>query len=113
MPLDLTHVDPAIVAAYLVSVVIPGVTSLLGRAHWDGFRLGLITVALSFANGVLSTLAAAGNGLPWKEALSTALASYLVATLARVGLWKNTRVDSQLLAVGSKTNGSNAPPPAT
>ena len=106
MLFNLTHLNPALVAGFVVSVIIPAVSSLVGRQHWRhlGFRLGLITLALSTLDGFFSQWAATPDGTPfaWRAALGAAATSYLIAVLARLNLWKGTTVDAALLAVGSK-----------
>ena len=94
-------VDTAFVLSMLTSVVIPLITSFLGRQHW-GAWLGFITLAIATLNGFLTEWAQSSdrNHYDWKHALLIALGSYLFAVMGRLNIWKGTEIDRKALAVG-------------
>jgi uncharacterized membrane protein YfcA len=99
--MNLFHPDTTTVLYIVASILIPFVTSLLSRAHWDGFVMGLISAALATVNGFVSTWQAAPNGshYDWQAAVSFSVLSFLVAVVGgRVGLLKGTKLDAKLLA---------------
>lgn len=95
------HPSTAAVLGILISVVIPAVSSLLSRTHWDSFVTGLITLALATLNGFLVEWAHVGASFDWRGAVMAALSSYVIAVLVRMGLLKGTGFDGKLLAAGS------------
>lgn len=97
----LTHLDTATLVGLVLSVVIPAVSSLLSREHWDTAVTGAVTLLLSGADGFFSQWAAHPSDFQWKAALGTAVASYALALLVRFGVLKDTNLDATLLAVGS------------
>lgn len=96
--MNLLHLDAAHLAALIVSVIIPLVSSLLARAHWPSEVVGLLTLVVSTVNGFAAQWADAGSGFDWKPALGTAVASFVVAVLSRYGLWRGTQTDARALA---------------
>lgn len=101
--MNIFHPDTTTVLYILASIVIPFVTSLVAQAHWDGFVLGLISLALSTVNGFVTTWADSShaNHYNWQTAVTASLFSFAIAFLARRQLLKDTKVDAKLLAVGS------------
>jgi uncharacterized membrane protein YqaE (UPF0057 family) len=95
-------IDTATIISLVVSVVIPGVSSLLAKQHWPGELIGLLTLALATANGFFTEWAKSPNDYDWKNALLLAVFSYALAVFGRVGIFKDTKLDEKLLAVGSK-----------
>lgn len=99
------HWDMPTIAAILVSLVIPLLSSLLSRAHWPQEITGLISVVLAGANGFFAEWAKAGNTFHWQGAATLALESLGGVLVGRLLLWKGTQTDAKLLAVGSKKPG--------
>lgn len=102
--MNIFHPDTATILYMLAALVIPFVTSLVAKAHWDGLILGLITLALSTVNGFVTTWAESNdiNHYNWQTAATASLFSFGIAFLSRRMLLKDTRADAKLLAVGSK-----------
>lgn len=107
-----TGVDPAVIGAYIAGFVIPAVGAVVHRQRWGGFVYGLITVVLAFLNGVFSTIAAEPKGMSWPLALSTALGSYIVATIAHSKLYAGTNVEAALLSIGNRSAPATPAAPA-
>ena len=108
MLFDFAHLDPAVVAAFVVSVVIPAVSATISR--WGRNVAGVLTLVLAAANGFFSEWASAGNGYNWRQGLAIGLGSLFVAVLSHYGLWKDTQAESQLLALFTKKPVAVAPP---
>lgn len=108
--MNIFHPDTTTVLYVVASILIPFVTSLVAQAHWDGFVLGLISLALSTVNGFVTTWAESSNvnHYNWQTAVSASLFSFAIAFLSRRQLLKETRTDAKLLAVGS---GAGRPAP--
>lgn len=103
--MNLVHPDTATILYVVASIAIPGVAALLAKAHWDGFVVGLISLALATVNGFVSTWAASSNvnHYNWQTAATASVLSFGIAVLGgRVGLLKGTKVDAKLLSIGSK-----------
>lgn len=102
--MNLFHPDTAMVLSLVLSVFIPLLSSLLGRAHWPSEVLGIFTLAISTVNGFFTEWSESSNShhYDWKTALGIALGSFVFASLGRIVLWVGTKTDAQLLAVGSK-----------
>lgn len=92
--------DTATIIGLILSVIIPGVSSLLNVGKLAPAASGLITLALSTLTGFLTAWQSAGDGFDWQQGALTALGSYIVAAIARRQLWAGTQVDQALLAVG-------------
>lgn len=105
----LAHLPTATIVGIVASVVIPGLSSLLAKAHWPSEVVGALTLLLSTADGFLSEWAKDGAGFAWKAAAGTAALSYLVALAARLGIFKGTALDAKLLAVGSRSVDDTGP----
>ena len=99
----------ALILSLLLSIVIPGVASLLNVGRLSPAVSGPITLLLAALNGFLTEWAAAPNHFAWQPAALTALASYVIAALARHQLWAGTRTDAHLLAIGKPA--AVTPPP--
>lgn len=91
----------ATVVAYVVSIGLPLISSLLSRQHWPSEVTGVLTLLLSTLTGLGTEWAHAGSGFRWQAAASVALTSFIIAILSRYGLWKDTSVDTKALLVGS------------
>jgi len=109
-----THLDVATVIGLVVSVVIPALSSLLSREHWDAAVTGVLTLLLSTADGFFTQWGAHPVDFQWKAAVGTAVVSYAIALATRFGVLKDTALDAKLLAVGSPPTGAavSATPPA-
>lgn len=92
------HFDTATIISLIVSVVIPLVSALLYRAHWSITIIGVLTLALSFANGFLTQWADAGNTFAWQAALATTAVDFVMAVVAHKGVWKATPLEANLIA---------------
>lgn len=96
-------INTAVIVSLVVSVVIPLVSSLLSRTHWPSEVTGLITLALSCANGFFTEWNEAGSEhFDWRAGLALAVQSFIVAALARGALWRGTKTDEKVLALGSR-----------
>ena len=100
-----------LVLSLLTSIVIPGLSSLLNVGKLPPNVSALITLALAAVNGFLTEWATSSGPFNWRAAALTALASYVVAALARVQLWAGTRTDAKLLAIGKPPRPAGMPPP--
>jgi len=89
--------NTALSLSLAVNFLIPGLSSLVAKSHAIA---GIVTPILAAANGFLTewSLSSDSNHYMWESALGWAVLSYLVATGARYGLWKNTAVDKVLIA---------------
>lgn len=87
-----------IIVWFAVSIVIPGLSSLLNL--WHNNVAGFITILLSTANGLLLEALKGGDDFDWGPALLVAGATYGLACLARLQLWAGTRVDNELQQAG-------------
>lgn len=101
--MNVFHPDTAFILSLVLSVFIPLVSSLLGRAHWPGEVLGILTALISGANGFFTEWAESSrlHHYDWRTALGLALGSFVVASLGRVILWAGTRTDAKILAFPS------------
>jgi hypothetical protein len=108
---NILHPDTALILSLFVSLFIPLLSSLLAKSHWDGAVIGMLTLVLTTANGFLTewSLSNDAGHYDWKTALGITLYSFLFAVFGRLALWKNTRLDAKLLAVGSGTGPVNPP----
>lgn len=106
------HLSAAGVASLIVTVVIPVASALLAREHWKPWLVGLLTLVLSTANGFFATWAQQGDGFQWKVALGTTAGSFVLAVIARIGIWKDPGVDAALLAFPRSTSAQPAQPAA-
>lgn len=105
------HFDTATIISLIVSVVIPLVSALLYRAHWSITIIGVLTLALSFANGFLTQWADAGNTFAWQAALATTAVDFVMAVVAHKGVWKATPLEANLIAF-PRPPATAAPAPA-
>lgn len=97
--INIFHPDEATVLFVLSALLIPFLSSLIARAHWDLFWVGIITGLLSTLNGVLTPWLAQGPTFDWQTAFSAALLSWATSVLiTRSGLLRGTGVDAKLLA---------------
>jgi uncharacterized membrane protein YfcA len=92
--------DTATILGLIISVVIPGLASLLNVGRLPAAASGLITLALSTLTGFLTAWKANPDGYDWKQGALAALGSYIVAAVARRQLWAGTQTDARLLAAG-------------
>jgi hypothetical protein len=97
-------VDTAFLLSMSLSFVIPLLSSLLSRTHWPSEVTALLTLAIAAVNGFLTESAQSSdvNHYNWKHALMIALGSWIVAVLARLGIWQGTKTDAKALAIGSR-----------
>lgn len=91
------YLNTATIISLIVSVIIPLLSSLLGRAHWPSEVLGILTLVLATVNGFFTEWQASDR-FDWRHALLLAVGSFVVAVLSRYGLWKGTRTDAKVLA---------------
>lgn len=99
--LNIFHPDLITTLYFVSALVIPFLSSLLARAHWDSFWVGAITGLLSAVNGVVTTWQASDNAhtFQWETAFSAALFSWATSVIiTRSGLLRATGVDAKLLA---------------
>lgn len=101
---NLFHVDTASMLAIFLSVIIPFISSLVSKSHWDSFWTGVVTMVIAAANGFVTTWADSPtpNHYDWYNALGISLGSLVVAFLTRQVALQGTRMDAKLVAVGSK-----------
>lgn len=104
------HLPTATLIGVVVSVVIPGLSSLLAKEHWPAELVGALTLLLATTDGFFSEWAKAGDGFAWKAAVGTAVLSYVVALASRFGILKGTGLDRKLRAVGSGTGSGDTGP---
>lgn len=110
--MNLFHPDTSIIISLIISVVLPLLSSLLSKAHWPAEVAGIITLALSTANGFFTEWAQSSSGpgtFDWRDALGLALSSFIIAALGRLVLWRNTEIDAKLLAIGSRRPDEDLP----
>jgi len=98
--------DTATVISLIVSIVIPLFSALLFRAHWPVTVIGLLTLALSFANAFFTQWADTGDRFDWRHALLLTVADFIVAVAGHKGIWKATPLESNLIQFPART----APP---
>lgn len=96
--MNLLHLDLAQILGLIVSVVIPLVSALLSRAHWPQEITGILTLAVSTADGFLTEWAHAGSSWDWKPALGQTIITFFLAVAAHYGVWKGTQTSAKLLA---------------
>jgi len=96
------YLNTATIISLIVSVLIPLLSSLLGRAHWPSEVLGILTLVLATANGFFTEWSQTTGGFDWKHALLLSVGSFILAVLSRYGLWKDTRTDAKILAFPQK-----------
>lgn len=99
--------DTATVVSLIVSIVIPLVSALLYRAHWSITIIGVLTLALSFANGFFTQWADSGPGFNWQHAVLLTVADFILAVAAHKGVWRATPLEANLIQFPKAT-----PPPA-
>jgi hypothetical protein len=92
----------ALLLFLLVSVVLPLVSSLITTTKMPDEVRGIATLVLAGVTGVVTEWAKAGDGFDWRTAVKTALVAFVIAVAGRVALWRGTKTDAKLLAVGSK-----------
>lgn len=93
----------------LLSIVIPHVSSLISKRHWDTYWTGVITLVLSTVNGlVIEFFKEVNDHYSWKQAASMALTSWFVAFMTRFGILRGTQKDARLVAAGSDSNRNQA-----
>lgn len=89
--------NTALTLSLVMNFLIPGISSLVAKSHAIA---GIVTPILTAANGFFTewSLSSDSHHYMWQSALGWAVLSYLIATGARYGLWKNTAVDKALIA---------------
>jgi hypothetical protein len=92
----------ALLLFLLVSVVLPLVSSLLTTTKMPDEVRGILTLVLAGVTGTVTEWAKSGDGFDWRTAVKTALVAFVIAVAGRVALWRGTKTDGKLLAVGSK-----------
>lgn len=94
--------------AVLLSFVIPALSALLARGKVPANVAGALTMLIAAINAFFTGWANSSSltHYNWKTAAGVAVFSYLVAVAAHYGLWKDTKINNDLLAVG------NGPKPA-
>lgn len=97
------HLPLPLILATVASVLIPGLSALLAKAHWDQSLTGALTLGLSTALGFLTEWAHAGAGFDWRAAVGTAAVSWLVAAVSQSKILSGTALESWLLSIGSAT----------
>lgn len=102
--------NTALVLTIIVSLVIPLISALLSRTHWDQTVTGLITMLLAAVTGFFTEWINSNNAThyDWHTALGLALFSFIVAVATHYGVWKDGNASRRLLAIGSR----RAPAPA-
>lgn len=101
----------ATLVAYVLSVGLPLLSSLLSRQHWPSELTGILTLLLSGLTGFGTEWAHAGSGFRWQAAASVALTSFVIAILSRYGIWRDTHLDAKLLLAGSPKDWNEKYPP--
>lgn len=98
--MNLFHPDTLLVLTLIIGGLLPGLSALLSRAHWDQFVTGVITVGLSIANGFFQTWlnSSSRTHYDWRDAAGIAAFTWLVAVMSNLGIWQNTKVVGRLLA---------------
>lgn len=98
-------VNLATALALIVSVLLPLASSLLTKQSMPAEVRGILTLLLATVTGFVTEWAHAAASsdvsFRWQAAAGTAAVSFVIAVLARYGLWKGTVTDAKALAVGS------------
>jgi hypothetical protein len=91
-------VNTATVIAFVVSILIPAISSLVTSVKWPPEIAGYVTLFLSAANGFFTEWGAHPHDYHWQAGLVTAIISYLIAVASRLQLWQGTTIDHHLIA---------------
>lgn len=111
-PLVQEFTQTATIIAMICSLIIPAVSALLKREHWDTIWGGVFSLALSFAAGFLGEWQASPNHFDWRTALISTVVNFGVAfLLGHKGVLQGTNTEAKLLAFPTRTAPA-APPPA-
>lgn len=102
--MNLLDPNTTIVLTMIIAFLIPLLSALLSRAHWDQTITGLLTVGLSIASGYFTEWLHSSNvnHYDWHTALGLALFSFFVAIASHFGVWQGGSLENGLLAIGSK-----------
>lgn len=102
--MNLFHWDTATSLAVVLSFVIPALSALLAKGKVPQNVAGALTLLIAALNGFFTEWADSSGPthFDWKTAAGIAAFSFLVAVASHYGLWKDTKIQNDLLAVGNK-----------
>lgn len=102
--MNLFHWDTATSLAIVLSFVIPALSALLAKGKIPANVAGALTLLIAALNGFFTEWAESSGPthFDWKTAAGIAAFSYLVAVASHYGLWRDTKVQAELLAAGNK-----------
>jgi hypothetical protein len=95
------HLPPALIAALIASLVIPAVSQLLTKRP-TSWVTGVLTLALSAADGFFSLWASQGDGFNWKSAVGATLVAWGIAALSHSKVIKRTDIERWLVTHGNR-----------
>lgn len=91
-PVPLPH-SPLLIALTLVSLFLPLLSSLLAKSTWPAHVVGLATLVLTAAAGLVAEWLKAGDDYDWRHGAGLAVWSLVFALIGRVMLWRDTEAD--------------------
>ena len=93
--------QPAIIAL-IASVIIPGFSAAVVKEHWDASITGILTIALSTADGFFTEWAKDGSDFNWKLGVGIAIGSWIIAAITQSKVLSGTQFEAWLLSLGSR-----------